>query len=77
MTEQYVLEWSASQQCFHIQPLDAALEANRRRFGQRPVCPYDWVPMFIGAYDECEAVARHNERKLERMQPMESLRWTH
>lgn len=77
MKDKYVLEWSASQRAFHIQPLEDSLEANRRRFSQRPVCPYDWVPMFIGSYDACEVVARHNEKKLDRMQTVESLRWTH
>lgn len=75
--KRFVLEWSASQRAFHIQELESALEANRRRFSQRLSCLYDWVPMYIGTYEECEAVAEHNAWKMERIQPGGSLTWTH
>jgi hypothetical protein len=77
MKEMFVLEWSPSQQCFHIQLLDVALDANRRRFSAKPQDMYDWVPMFVGTYRECEIVADHNIRKLDKRELMESTRWTH
>lgn len=77
MKEKFVLEWSPSQQCFHIQLLEAALESNQRRFSSKPQDMFDWIPMFIGTYRECEIVADHNVRKLEDRPRMESMRWTH
>jgi hypothetical protein len=77
MKDKFVLEWSPSQQCFHIQLLDVALEANRRRFSAKPQDMYDWVPMFIGTYRECEIVATTNQHKLDKRELMESTRWTH
>jgi hypothetical protein len=77
--EKFVLEWSPSQQCFHIQLLELALEANRKRFNVRHDATYDWSPLFIGTYRECELVARHNEKKLaaKTQDPEEAFRWTH
>jgi hypothetical protein len=77
MKEMFVLEWSPSQGCFHIQLLDEALESNRRRFSSKPRDMFDWIPMFIGTYRECEIVAQTNQRKLDRQQLVESTRWTH
>jgi hypothetical protein len=77
MREMFVLEWSPSQRCFHIQLLDEALESNRRRFSTKPHDMFDWIPMFIGTYRECEIVAQTNQHKLDKQQLMESTRWTH
>jgi hypothetical protein len=74
--EMFVLEWSPSQKAFHIQLLDVALEANRRRFSEKPEGAYDWVPLYIGTYKACEIVADHNVRKME-AKTTESARWTH
>ena len=77
--ETFVLEWSASQQAFHIQLLDAALGANQRRFVSRPDNSFEWIPLFVGSYRECEAVARANEQKLARRRRTETelIGWTH
>lgn len=77
MKDKFVLEWSPSQQCFHIQLLDEALESNRRRFNAKPQDLFDWIPMFIGTYRECEIVADCNVRKLDQKPKMDALRWTH
>lgn len=73
----FVLEWSGSQQAFHIQALETALESNRRRWKSKPNESFDWVPLFIGSYRECELVARHNELRLRNRSRFEEVRWTH
>lgn len=75
--EMYVLEWSATQQSFHIQKLDNALEANRRRWSAKPTETFDWIPLFIGTYRECELVARHNELKLRQGREVKQQVWSH
>ena len=75
--EQFVLEWSASQGCFHIQSLENALEANRRRWNVKPTETFDWIPLFIGSYRACEQVARHNELKLRHSREVTQPVWSH
>jgi len=76
--ELFVLEWSVSQNAFHIQLLEMALEANQRRFSDKPDDMFDWVPLYVGTYRECEIVARHNEYKLNRKERIGVAReWTH
>lgn len=73
MNKKWMLEWSQKQRSFHIQLLDDALETNRDSFNANRST--DWVPLFIGSYAECEAVARHNEKKL--LRGGEKEKWTH
>lgn len=72
MKDLYVLEYSPTQQAFHIQLLVDAVESNRRRFQFKPWDMYDWVPLFVGSQDACQMVA---ERGLEQMREDEA--WTH
>jgi hypothetical protein len=68
----WVLEYSASQGAFHIQRVEAAIEANRRRFIAHPRNTLDWIPIFVGARAACERMAKLAERNL----LMEERTWT-
>jgi hypothetical protein len=72
MKNLFVLEWSPTQQCFHIQPLADAVESNRRRFYYKPWDMFDWVPVHVGTQEECLERA---EDGLGQMKEEEA--WTH
>lgn len=54
--EKYFLEVSASQQCFHIDEAKELLFKNLRAFVNRGD-PGEYVPVMMGTYEECQAVA--------------------
>ncbi len=60
----WVLEYSASQAAFHIQRVEAAIEANRRRFINQPKNTLDWIPIFVGSRSACERMAKLAERNI-------------
>lgn len=60
----WVLEYSASQAAFHIQKVESAIEANRRRFIDHPRNTLDWIPIFVGSRSACERMAKLAERNL-------------
>ena len=71
----WVVEWSQSQQSFHIQRMSEAVTANSRRFWQRPLDMFDWVPVYVGTRRQCEIIVAQSERRVEREQ--EANRWIH
>ena len=74
----YVLEYSAEQRAFHVQPLEEALAANARRFWHKPTKPLDWVPVYQGTYRQCEIMAKQMSSRLEREeQKAEGVSWVH
>jgi hypothetical protein len=53
--EPTVLMWSHSQNCLHIEPLSWMLDSNRRAYvADRQM---DYVPLFVGPEDQCDAAA--------------------
>ena len=56
----FVVEYSPSQEAFHIQTLDNALGANQRRFRQKGLEMFDWIPLFIGTQKQCDAMIRQS-----------------
>lgn len=75
MKDLWVVEWSQSQQSFHIQRLAEAVTANSRRFWHRPLDMFDWVPVYVGTRSQCEIIVAQSERRVEREQ--EADRWIH
>lgn len=75
MKDQYVVEYSASQRSFHIQPLRDAINANSRRFWSKPNDMFDWVPVFVGSRRQCELIVSQSERRLAR--EVEEGQWIH
>ncbi len=71
----FVVEFSASQQAFHIQPLADAVKANSRRFWDKPHDMFDWVPVFVGTERQCEIIVVQSERRLEKNR--EDVQWIH
>lgn len=69
----YVVEYSPSQKAFHIQRLDNALGSNQRRFRQKGLEMYDWVPLFIGTRKQCDLMILQSERM--RQQEKEGEQW--
>ena len=62
-SENFVLLWSCSQGCFHVEPLRTMLEKNRRSFLRG--YGTDFAPLFFGTDDDCRAarrvLAKHKE----------------
>ena len=75
MKEQWALEYSASQEAFHIQLLDDAVTGNQRRFFHKPKDMFDWVIIFAGSHRQCELMLVQAERKLATQR--EATQWTH
>ena len=53
----WALEWSQSQNAFHIQPLDKTLAFNRRLYVEGKRCLNDYRVIHVGMRAECEAMA--------------------
>lgn len=54
--ETWVLLWSHSQNCTHVEPLARMLDTNRRSYVNNT--PMDYVPLHIGTQDEVLGVSR-------------------
>ena len=66
-TNQYVLEWSKGQNCFHIQRLTDALASNQKRFIDNK--SHDWLVLMVGEKEACHAMAdNHRPRLYERIE---------
>ena len=55
-SELYVLEVSGSQKRFHICKLSQATLKNLQAFYHR-LWINDWIPVFVGTWEECSAMA--------------------
>jgi len=55
MNDQFVMLWSQSQNCFHIERVRDMYDANAMAF--REDRRMDYVPLHIGTEDECHALA--------------------
>jgi len=53
--EIFVLEWSKSQKCFHIDSFAKCLKINLEAAMLNYNC--DYIPIFMGTEDECDRVA--------------------
>lgn len=62
--ETWVLLWSHSQNCTHVEPLSRTLETNRRAYSNNT--PMDYVPLHIGTQDEVLSIARSLRQTLHR-----------
>lgn len=71
----WVVEFSQSQEAFHIQGLDSAVSANARRFWSKPNDMFDWVPVFVGTRRQCEIMVNQSEKRLQREEAPEQ--WIH
>ena len=71
----FVVEYSQSQRAFHIQPLSAAIEANCRRFWQRPTEMFDWIVVYKGTRRQCEIIVNQSEKRLQREEA--PVQWMH
>ncbi len=60
--QQWVLEWSASQNSFHIQPLERSLASNQQRFMSGSSS--DWITLMIAPKDTCQAMADGQRNRL-------------
>ena len=57
----WVVEYSASQGAFHMVKAKEAIDANRKRFINKPHAQFDWVPIYMGSQDSCERVCQMSE----------------
>jgi len=56
-SDQWVLEWSARQNSFHIQPLAESLSTNRRWYSENLKTTNDYRILLVASKDECHATA--------------------
>lgn len=75
MKVEYVVEYSPSQKAFHIQSLSDAVNANQRRFWNKPLDMFDWIPVYVGTKRQCELIVVQSERRLAKEQ--EPSEWIH
>ena len=75
MNEMYAVEYSQSQEAFHLQPLTEVVESNSRRFWHKPKEMFDWTIIYIGTQRQCELMLVQCERKLSCLE--EAPAWTH
>lgn len=71
----FVVEYSQSQKAFHVQELGSAVEANARRFWNKPNEMFDWIPVFVGTRSQCEIMVNQSEKRLQREEAPEQ--WIH
>lgn len=71
MDQSYVLLWSQSQCCFHIEQLRDMYRANAAAF--REDRRMDYVPLHIGTDDECHALADHLRPQVRQRQEVRAL----
>jgi len=72
---EWVVEFSQSQNAFHIQELESAVTANARRFWNKPHDMFDWIPVFVGTRRQCEIMVNQSEKRLQREE--EQVQWIH
>jgi hypothetical protein len=53
--ENYVLEWSKSQNCFHVQHIKVTISNNRRLLVSNKT--HDYIVLAVGSYDEVSTQA--------------------
>jgi hypothetical protein len=53
--EMWVLLWSHSQNCTHVEPLARMLDANRLAYANNS--PMDYVPLFVGRQEDAFAMS--------------------
>lgn len=53
--ETWVLLWSHSQNCTHVEPLSRMFDTNRRAYTNNT--PMDYIPLHIGTSDEVHAMS--------------------
>lgn len=53
----HVLEFSSKQNQFHVQPLLEALATNQRHLRDNPGSIPDYVPVFVGTFEQCNKSA--------------------
>lgn len=51
----HVMLWSQSQCALHIEPIERMLSSNRRAYADDR--RMDFVPLFVGSEDDCDALA--------------------
>ena len=60
----YVLEWSQRGNGFHVQPLEATLQFNRRLYADNVGTVNDYRVLIVGTQDECLAAAEASRQTL-------------
>jgi|GEM_PF-5528884 len=64
----WVLEVSAPQGCFHVQPLRESIEKNLNVYTDGSLEDNPWVTLFCGSRDDCYKMAARLEGTLSRYQ---------
>lgn len=64
-SDQWVLEWSARQNAFHIQTLSETLSTNRRWYSENLTTTNDYRILLVASKDECHLAADNARRTLQ------------
>ena len=62
MKNQYTLEWSQEQNCFHIQPLESLLAQNQASFMRNETISY--ITLMVGEEGACRRMAESWRERL-------------